>query len=200
MNERQRADQLARAIDELINGMPWPGRARFDDQKLQSLIRIAQARLAAGKEAASASADHETAVWRQLVTRLEGRPEPSQATHGHDIATDAAMQQTVTARRDVSAAILWLAARHKDEVWRRVQERIKGRCAPPRKRHSPSGGIGGDPADMPPTRTRFFPTGDAEIDSLLAGALNRPTLRHASGCAVEPHRLLARRRGDSASQ
>jgi hypothetical protein len=200
MNERQRADQLARAIDELINGMPRPGPARFDDQELQSLIHVAQARLGAGKEAASASADHETAVWQQLIARLEGRPEPSQATHAHDIATDAAIRQTVAARREVSAAILSLAARHKEEIWRRVQERIKGRRGPPRKRHSPSGGTGGDPADMPPTRTRFFPTGDAEIDSLLAVALNRPTLRHTSARAIEPHRLHERRRGDRESQ
>ena len=56
MNERQRADQLARAIDELINGAPRPGPARFDDQELQSLIQVAQARLGASKNAARASA------------------------------------------------------------------------------------------------------------------------------------------------
>ena len=59
MNERQRADQLARAIDELINGTPRPGPARFDDQELQSLIKVARARLGESKNAASASADHE---------------------------------------------------------------------------------------------------------------------------------------------
>jgi hypothetical protein len=186
MNERQRADQLARAIDELINGTPRPGRASFDDQELQSLLHIAQARLGASKNAANASADYEAAVWQQLIARLEGRPQPAQTKPGHYIATDADIQQTVTARREMSAAILSLAARHKDEVWRRVQERLKGRHASPGKPHSPSRGTGGGSGEMPPTRTRFFPTGDADIDSLLAVALNRPTLREASTRAAEP--------------
>jgi len=98
MNERQRADQLARAIDELISGAPRPKPDRFDDQELQSLLHIAQARLEPSKNAASASADHEAAVWQQLIARLEGRPQPSQANPGHDIATDATMRQTVAAR------------------------------------------------------------------------------------------------------
>jgi hypothetical protein len=201
MNERQRADQLARAIDELINGTPRPGPARFDDQELPSLIHVAQARLEAGKNA-RASADQEAAVWQQLIARLDGRPQPTQANPGHDIATDATMRQTVAARSEVSTAILSLGARHRDEVWRRVQERIKGRRAPPGKPHSPSGGTGGGSSEMTPTRTRFFPTGDADIDSLLAVALNRPTLREGSAYAVEPfqHRLHERRRGDPARQ
>ncbi len=196
MNERQRADQLTRAIEELINGTPRPRPARFDDQELQSLIHVAQARLGASKKAASTGAAHESAVWQQLIARLDGRPQPSKANPGHDIATNAAMRQTVAARREVSAAILLLATRHKDEVWRRVQERIKGRRAPPGKPHSPSGGCGGGSGEMPPTRTRFFPTDDADIDSLLAVALNRQTLREASARAVElsQHRLHERRR------
>ncbi len=199
MNERQRADQLARAIDELISGAPRPGPAHFDDQELQSLIKVAQARLGESKNAASASADHEATVWRQLIARLERRPQPSEAKPGHDIATDD-MRQTVAARREVSAAILSLAARHKDEVWRLVQERIKGRRGS-RRGLSSSGGAGGDISE-PPMRTRFFPTGDADIDSLLAVALNRPTLRDLSAHSVDPsqRKLHDRRRGDPARQ
>jgi hypothetical protein len=58
MNERQRADQLARAIDELISGAPRTGPARYDDHELQSLIEVAQARLGASKNAAKTGADH----------------------------------------------------------------------------------------------------------------------------------------------
>jgi hypothetical protein len=202
MNERHRADQLARAIDELINGTPRPGPTPFDDQELQSLLHVAHARLEPSKNAASASADHEAAVWQQLIARLEGRPQPSKANLGHDIATDAAMRQTVAVRREVSAAILSLAARHKDEIWCRVQERIQERHASPGKPQSPSGGTDGGSGEMPPTRTRFFPTGDADIDSLLAAALKRPTLREASAHSVEPfqHRLHDRGRDDLVRQ
>jgi hypothetical protein len=202
MNERQRADQLARAIDELINGTPRPGPARFDDHELQSLIQVAQARLTTGKNVASAGTDHEATVWARLIARLEGRPQPSQTNAGHDIPTGADMRQTVAARRDLSAAILSLAARHKDEVWRRVQERIKRRRAPPGKPHSPSGGAGEGSGETPPMRTRFFPTGDADIDSLIAVAVNRPALREASARAVDSfqRKLHERRRGDPARQ
>jgi hypothetical protein len=200
MNERQRADQLARAIDELISGAPRPGPARFDDQELQSLIKVAQARLGESKNVASASADHEATVWQQLTARLDGRPQPSEAKPGHDIATDAGMRQTIAARREMSAAILSLAARHKDDVWRLVQERIKGRRGS--RGGPPSPGSAGGDISEPPLRTRFFPTGDADIDSLLAVALNRPTLRDLSAHAVDPsqRKLHDRRRGDPARQ
>jgi hypothetical protein len=200
MNERQRADQLARAIDELISGAPRPGPARFDDQELQSLIKVAQARLGESQNAASASADHEATVWQQLIGRLEGRPQPSEAKPGHDSANDADLRQTVAARREMSADILSLAARHKDEVWRRVQERIKGRRGS--RSDPPSPGSAGGDSSEPPMRTRFFPTGDAGIDSLLAAALNRPTLRDVSAHAVDSsqRKLHDRRRGDPARQ
>lgn len=200
MNERQRADQLARAIDELISGAPRPEPARFDDQELQSLIQIAQARLGAGNNAARTGADHEATVWQQLIARPEERPQPSQAKPGHDIAADTDMLQTVAARREMSAAILSLAARHKNEVWRLVQERIKGRRGSRGGPPSP-GSAGGDPSE-PPMRTRFFPTGDANIDSLLAVALNRPTLRDLSAHSVDSsqRKLQDRLSGDPARQ
>jgi hypothetical protein len=184
MNERQRADQLARAIDELINGTPRPGPASFDDQELQSLLHVAQARLAASKNAAKASADYEAAVWQQLIARLEGRPQPAQ-TKPDTIATDPDIQQTVAARREMSAAILAGGAAQGRGL-ARVQERLKGRPASPRTPQSPSRVTRGGPGEMPRARTRFFPTGDADIDSLLAAALNRPTLRAASTRAAEP--------------
>jgi hypothetical protein len=200
MNERQRADQLARAIDELISGTPRAGPARYDDHELQSLIEVAQARLGASKNAAKTGADHETQVWEQLIARLDGRPQPSEAKPGHDIATDADLRQTVAARCEMSAAILSLAARHKDEVWRLVQERIKGRRGSRSDPLSP-GSAGGDPSE-PPMRTRFYPTGDADIDSLLAVALNRPTLRDLSTHSADSsqRKLHERRRGDPAHQ
>ena len=50
MNERQRADQLARAIDELIHGTTPPAPAQADDE-LKSLIAVARARLGASRSA-----------------------------------------------------------------------------------------------------------------------------------------------------
>ncbi len=200
MNERERAEQLARAIDELIHGTPRPGPAHFDDHELQSLVQVAQARLRAGKSVAGAGSDHEAAVWEQLIARLEGRPKPARPKAGDDIAADEDMRQTIAARREMSDSILALANQHKDDVWRRVQERIKKRRVSLAKPPLPSGGASG--YAQPPMRTRYFPTGNPDIDSLLAVAANRPTLRDASARAVntQQRRLHDRMRNDPARQ
>jgi hypothetical protein len=199
MNERERAEQLARAIDELIHGTPRPRPTHFDDHELQSLVQVAQARLSAGKSVASAGADHEAAVWEQLIARLEGRPRPARPKAGDDIDADDEMRQTIAARREMSDSILALANQHKDDVWRRVQERITKRRGYRGKPPSPSGGASGD-AGLPPMRTRYFPTGNPDIDSLLAVAANRPALRATSAQAMntQQRRLHDRMRNDPA--
>jgi hypothetical protein len=200
MNERERAEHLARAIDELIHGSPRPGPAHFDDHELQSLVQVAQARLGAGKSAAGASTDHEAAVWGQLIARLEGRPRTARHEIIDDIAADD-VRQTIAARREMSDSILALANQHKDDVWRRVQERIQKRRRSLDKPPSSSGGASGDAA-RPPMRVRYVPTGAPDIDSLFAVAANRPTLRDASAKAVNTtqRRLHERMRGDPARQ
>jgi hypothetical protein len=84
MNERERADMLARTIDELIRGARADIRVE-DDDDLRSLIRIARARREAGIESGRQAADHESAIWKLLVARMEaGQPKPDDDDRGHD--------------------------------------------------------------------------------------------------------------------
>jgi hypothetical protein len=191
MNERQRADQLAQAIDELIHGTRTPEPAQADDE-LKSLIAVARARLDASRGAENR--DVQESVWQRVLSRLDVRPQARREV-SQEIVADDAMRETIVARREMSDAILDLAEQHREDVWERVQQRI-GR-GPRRK---PSGAVGtGGKTDDPPQRARFFPTGDEDLDSLLSSALNPPTLRDMAGRETDgSRRLHDRMRNDPA--
>ncbi len=175
MNERERAEQLARTIDGLIHGSRQPAPLNFEDNELQSLINVARARLEAGRDAAKAGTTSEANVWARLAPALEGVPK-SRLKAGHDIPADDDMRDTVAARRVMSDSILALADLHKDEVWRRIQERVqkrrrpRGRIPPP-----PTGGVSG--RSDSPLRTRHFPTPGVDTNP---AATARPILRYVN--------------------
>ena len=191
MNERQRADQLARAIDELIHGTRTPEPAQADDE-LTSLIAVARARLKASRSSETRAAQE--SVWQRVMSRLDVRPQARREL-SQGIVADDAMRQTIVARRQMSDDILDLAERHRDDVWKRVQDRI-GRT--PRRMPSSGSGTGGK-GDDSPQRARFFPTGDEDLDRLLSAALNRGTLRDLAERETEgTRRLHDRMRNDPA--
>jgi hypothetical protein len=192
MNERQRADQLAQAIDELIHGTRTPAPAQADDE-LKSLIAVARARLGASRSVESR--DVQESVWQRVLSRLDVRPQARREV-SQEIVADSAMRETIMARREMSDAILDLAEQHRDDVWQRVQERI-GRG--PRRMPPARGGPSGKPED-PPQRARFFPTGDEDLDGLLSAALNRTTMHDLVVREADESRrsLHERRRGDPA--
>lgn len=170
MNERQRADQLARAIDDLIHGATPPAPAQGDDE-LKSLMAVARARLRASRNAENRNVQE--SVWQRVLRLLDARPQARQEV-SPEIVADDAMRRTIVARREMSDSILELAEQHRGEVWERVQQRV-GRGT---RRMPPDGsGSGGGNANDSPMRARFFPTGDDNLDSLLSVALNRSTFR-----------------------
>jgi hypothetical protein len=191
MNERQRADQLAQAIDVLIHGATPPATAPADSE-LRSLIAVANARLGASRGAAAH--DIQESVWQRIMTRLDVRPQARREV-SQEIVADEAMKETIVARRQLSSSILDLAEQHRDDVWQRVQARI-GKSP----RRMPSVRSEASIADDKPERTRFFPTGDADLDGLLSAALDRPTLRDLSEREAEGRgrRLQDRMRNDPA--
>jgi len=191
MNERQRADQLAQAIDELIHGTRTPAPAQADDE-LKSLIAVARARLTASREVQSR--DVQESVWQRVLGRLDVRPQARREL-SQEIVADEAMRHTITARRKMSDSILDLAEQHRNDVWQRLQERIgRGR----RRMPSASGGQSGKPEDRP-VRARFFPTGDDNLDSMLSAELNHSTLRNLAECETDgSRRLHDRMRNDPA--
>ena len=178
MNERERAEALARAIDELIRGAQSP-EPEFHDEELRSLLRVAGARLQQSSQAILKAADHETEVWSRLVDRLQSTETPQDA--GEPRAEGDEVGGAVAARRQMAEEVHQLAEKHRDEVWRRVQERIAGN-ARTRKKGIFSFLQARTEGDLPPpSRTRLIPTGDSDLDSLLRVALSGSTSLREAG-------------------
>lgn len=190
MNERERADALARTIDEIIQGARTDTNVE-DDDDLRSLISVARARREAGIESGRQAADHESAIWKLLVVRMEAsQPTPDDDERGHDDD----MRDVIAARRRVSEDIHELAERHRDEVWRRVQEKVTNQK--PRKKGIFSFFESRADGDLPLRRsgwghTGLVLTGDAETDSMLRVAL-------AANRSAAQHQLRQRMRSDPA--
>jgi hypothetical protein len=201
MNERERADALARTIDEMLRGTQT-SEPRFDDEDLRSLIRVADARRQASIEAGRRSADHESAVWQRLVARLENHDAPEDGDPD-ELSPYDDMRDVVAARRRVSEDVLQLAEQHREEVWRRVQERIS-------KQRKKRTGIfsflqSRTSGDVPAQRsgrghTSLILTGDNDVDSLLRVALINPSMHVAGrlGTSDSQSQLRARMRSDPA--
>lgn len=201
MNERERAEALARTIDEIIQGAQTT-ETSFVDKDLRSLIRVAEARRQASNEARQRAPDNESAVWQRLTNRLESH---DQAQEDQDVGghTDDDLRDIVTARRRVSEDVHKLAERHREEVWRRVQEKVIHQ-RPKRKRGIFSFLQSQTDGDLPLRRTGWghtsmVMTGDADVDSLLRVALAHPTMHHAAHNYSEAqHQLRVRMRSDPA--
>jgi hypothetical protein len=74
MNEQERAEWLARAVDNLIQRREATEPPEdLNDKDLQGLMRVAKARLDLAETAAHAGLQHEGAVWQQVLDRLETR-------------------------------------------------------------------------------------------------------------------------------
>ena len=203
MNERERAYALARAIDELIRGAqtPEPG---FQDEELRSLLRVAGARRQAGIEAGRRSAGHESAVWERLLARLENHDDP-EGDLPQDPTPDDDIRDVAAARRRVTEDVLQLAEQHRDDVWRRVQERISHKR--PKRKGIFSFLQARTAGDIPLHRsgwghTGVMLTGDPDVDSLLRISLTHPSLSEASKRRISESQsqLRARMRLDPARQ
>lgn len=143
MNDRERADWLARAIDDLVLGRgPSPTPAGMDPAETDALMRVARMRLDAGRDFAHRGLQYEGAVWQQVRSRLEQRAETECAVHNDatNPITDAGdfavfddpeddevadLKDIVALRRHMASSMLAFAERHRTEVWRQVRSRIQ---------------------------------------------------------------------------
>ncbi|MDO8616511.1 MAG: hypothetical protein Q7T33_12385 [Dehalococcoidia bacterium] len=181
MTEEERADWLARAVDDLLQGSSHPQPPDgLDREELEALMRVARNRLGAGRAAAHAGLHLEGAVWRQVLDRLQARQHRMDAAAArHRPAADAGsfaaaaepadedqeargLRDILRLRKQMSEQMLSQAAAHQDNVWQLVQSRIQsGRpesAAPPPIRPAPA--LGG--------------AGDAELEALLQHAHRQP--------------------------
>lgn len=138
MREYERAGQLARAVDALVQGrQPDP----LDDYELQELLGIARIRLEAARSSAHAAAQHEAVVWREVLSRLRHTKteEPNRFTDSiegpvESAVTDSGLEfdnqglQDISAlRRHVAEQGAILAEEQRGAVWQQVQARIRAR-------------------------------------------------------------------------
>ncbi len=151
MNEEERADWLARAIDDLLRGVeepsPPPG---LDDEEILSLLRVARARLQQAQATAQSGLHHEAAVWQRVLERLQAAKPHASSDHdpafdeqsiagelaiGDDpeAAASPELRYMAELRQRMAAELRSMAEAHREEVWQRIQARLQAQ-AEPRKR------------------------------------------------------------------
>ncbi len=137
MKEQGRADELAQAVQDLLEGQPVPD---LQDEDLNGLLRMARLRRDAARAAAHASAQHEGSVWQQLLARLGRLPGKKQAGNaaGTPIGASAddpemldfkELEGIIDLRRKMAEQAASLADVHREAVWRQVQARIQDRSS-----------------------------------------------------------------------
>jgi len=145
MNEEERAEWLARAIDDLLstdrsrlNDTPPP---KFERQELNALLRIAHARAEEGNASIQAGVQYEGAVWRRVLERLDRRRtsrevRPLDANESADLEeTTAAMalehmeidelREIARLRRMMAERAASIGEAHRDHILERVQSRLQ---------------------------------------------------------------------------
>lgn len=138
MKERQRAERLAQAIEELIQGR-LPG--DLEDEELNELLVIARIRLDAARTAAQAGAEEEEAVWERILARIsqlrrQRSGDPNGFLNGSEpagyLAVDEDPEHTeirdlqgiVALRRHLAEEMALLSEAYRDVVWQRLQIRL----------------------------------------------------------------------------
>ena len=142
MNEEERAEWLARAMDDLLKKRPAPERpAGFEDEELDSLLRVARVRLESAQIAAHSGLQYEGAIWQKVIERLENAaanhaetaPDPfelarAQANDAESAGELAELSDIAGLRQRLAREAMSFAEAHRDSVWRTVESRINARA------------------------------------------------------------------------
>ncbi len=128
MNERERAEMIARAIDSLIAN--WGAHEQVgetEDNELNSLLRVARARLQTSSFTAKAGLQHEAAVWKDVLDRLGQQKASSGASYerqGPGADDDFELNEVAKMRRLMAQEAWRLAESHRQAVWDKIQSRL----------------------------------------------------------------------------
>jgi len=180
MNEEERAEWLARAIDDLLNrGRQRPKEPpppEFDREELNALLRIANSRAEAADSRLHAGVQYEGEVWQRVLERLDRRRFPREVrpfdaeeptSELDEFAAGLELEQmaieelrdVARMRREMAERAAALGEEHREEVWKRVRDRLGGKAR---------------------TRFRFRRRKD---DDRLAAALDRAASREDAGAS-----------------
>lgn len=147
MNEQERADWLARAVDNLIQRREAAEPPEhLNDKDIEGLMRVAKARLELAESTAHAGLQYEGAVWQKVLDRLEIRE--AKATRAPGAATfflrksrsragspDPAeqdlreLEDVAVLRKSMSAEMMAFAETKREAVWQKIQARLAARNA-----------------------------------------------------------------------
>lgn len=199
MREKERADKLTQAIEEIIQGrLP----ADLGDEELNDLLSIARIRLDAARTAAQVGAEEQEALWERIVTRISELKrhqsgEPNGTANAIDPAGDLAadenpgrreirdLQGIVALRRQMAEEMALLAEVHREAVWQRIQMRLyslQGRRGlfPFHRRH-PEADVVAHAVDRLVQGEPVWETGDPRLEELVRLARLRRALGQLTG-------------------
>jgi len=138
MRDEDRADMLARAIEEMVQGgLP----ENLGDEELEELLQIARIRLDAARMASQTGAETQDAVLERLIARLHmlhgernsDEADPSIVNSAGDFAPNdddpgdvgvRELQDVISVRHRAAEEAAGIAEQHREAVWQRVQVRI----------------------------------------------------------------------------
>jgi len=147
MNEEERADWLARAMDDLLardrSRPKEPPPPALDKEELNALMRIARARADSAHTLMHTSLQYEGEVWQRVIERLDRRRTPRvvrslDASEPVSEAEESAaareleqmeieeLREIARMRRMLAERAAAIAEAHREQVWRRVQARLQG--------------------------------------------------------------------------
>lgn len=204
MKDKDRAEKLAKAIEEMVEGRTPE---TLDDEELQELLQIAKIRLDAAQAAAQLGAATQSAMLERLIARLsplqkQGNGEPdgppavnnsAETAPADDRQTDEIdikeLQDVIGLRRRVAEHAAAISETHREAVWQRVQARIQARQSekrgllrwPLRRRDRQVDDFGAALDRM----VLGEPIWEAE-NSGLADLLNVARVRHAAATTADP--------------
>lgn len=146
MDDRERADKLAKAIEEMVQGhVPED----VDDEELEELLKIAKIRLDAARMSAEASKEAQDEVFQRLIARLNLRhpgeevdwPETTEPAQDDSTVENLArglapgdgdpdqdgvreLQAVIGLRRQAAEHAVAVADQYGNAVWQRVEARV----------------------------------------------------------------------------
>ncbi|HEV8574031.1 MAG TPA: hypothetical protein VGR43_04915, partial [Dehalococcoidia bacterium] len=153
MNEEERAEWLARAIDDLLNydrqRPKEPPPPELEREELNALMRIASARVDSSNKMMHTGLLYEGEVWQTVLDRLDRRRFSREVKpfdlneQADDAATVRALEkmevdelrEIARLRRELAEQASSIAEEHRGDVWSRVQSRLE--AEPERRRTFP---------------------------------------------------------------
>ena len=145
MNEKERADWLARAVDNLIQRREAAEPPEdLNDGDLAGIMRVARARLSLAETTAHQGLQYEGAVWQKVLDRLEQRAsnpgrksnaatyflkKSGDETLHHEANEDElkGLEDIVALRKRMADESMALAEPHREAVWHTVRSRLEAR-------------------------------------------------------------------------